>query len=86
MAHHISALLFHFHHLVGLSLRSFQAVDQNSWSSDHGAHRSYGTESQRGAETVDEAMRLCGRPGFHSLHQISILNWAGVSTHGAMGQ
>ena len=70
MAHRFFALLFHFHRLVRFSLRGFQAVDQNSWSSDHGADRPYGTGSRRSADTADETMRLCGRPGFHSLDQI----------------
>src|SRR6266567_1534789 len=37
LAHRFFALLFHFHCLVRFSLRGFQAVDQNSRSSDHGA-------------------------------------------------
>ena len=49
---------------------TFKRCDQNFWSSDHGADRPYGTGSRRSADTVDEAMRLCGRPGFHSLDQI----------------
>ena len=37
---------------------------------DHGADRPYGTRFRRSADTVDEAMRLCRRPGFHSLDKI----------------
>ena len=56
--------------LVRLSFHFIQTGDQNFWSSDHGADRPYGTGFRRSADTVDEAMRLCGRPGFHSLDQI----------------
>ena len=70
MASGIYCLLFHFRCLVRLSFHFIQTGDQNFWSSDHGADRPYGTGFRRSAETVDEAMRLCGRPDFHSLDQI----------------
>ncbi len=61
VAHDLFRLLLYFRFLVGLSFRRFQAVDQSSWSSDHGAHRSYGTVSRRSAEKIDEKMCLCDR-------------------------
>ena len=40
---------------------------------------------ERSADTVDEAMRLCGRPDFHSLDAIT-LTWECVSTSGVACQ
>ena len=70
LPHRFFSLLLHFRRLVRFSFDFFQAVDQNFCSSDDGADRPYGTGFQRSADTVDEAMRLCGRPGFHSVDQI----------------
>src|SRR5207302_9729064 len=63
-------LLYDFRCLIRVSCHYIQTGDRNFWSSDHGTDRSYGAGFRRSAETVDEAMRLCGHPGFHSLDQI----------------
>ena len=76
MACGISSLLFPCRVLVGLSVCSFQAMDQDSWATDYGPRDFDRAEFRSSSYDGDQEMCLRNRSYLHPAYQI--LSWFGL--------